>query len=369
MKILQIIPLLSSGGAEKFTIDLSNELARLGNEVILVTLFDKNEMSSLESYVDTKNVGRQSLHKRPGFDIKCYINILNLIRKEKPDVVHAHVGAIKYLALAAVIYRKCKYVATIHSEARREAGRGIELMSRKCLFKLRLMIPVTISDDSELSFENFYGFCGNMIPNGCSLYDSRAIDSQNNDKKDLDFLFVHAGRLQKVKNQISLVKAFKHLLDDGEKVKLLIMGRKEDPEVYDSISPYLGNGIEYIGEQKDCRFFMSAADAFCLSSSMEGMPITVIEAFSVGCVPIVTPVGGCVNLVQDGVNGIIAKGIHEDDYYEALRKFLSLSSTDRKKMKSNAIKTFSQKYSITTSAKKYIELYSIYNSPLKISHA
>lgn len=56
MKILQIIPLLGTGGAEKFTIDLSNELANLGHEVVLVTLFDNNNNSTLESYVDTTKV-------------------------------------------------------------------------------------------------------------------------------------------------------------------------------------------------------------------------------------------------------------------------------------------------------------------------
>ena len=358
MKILQIIPLLGTGGAEKFTIDLSNELANLGHEVVLVTLFDNNNNSTLESYVDTTKVKRISLHKKFGFDPKCFINIVKLIRKEKPNVVHAHVGAIKYITLAATIYRNCKYVATIHSEAKREAGSGIEQWSRKYMFKLGLMLPVTISDESELSFKKYYGFNGNMIPNGCSSYTPYGLDLQKY-KEGIDLLFVHAGRLQKVKNQITMVKAFKRLLDEGLRAKLLIMGRKEDLEVYDSLQPFFNKGIEYIGEQKDCRSFMNIADAFCLSSSMEGMPITIIEAFSVGCVPIVTPVGGCVNMVQDGINGFIANGISVDDYYSAIKRFISLNSIQKKELKKNAIDTLNNKYSIAMCANKYIELYNL----------
>lgn len=358
MKILQIIPLLGTGGAEKFTIELSNELARLGHEVVLVTLFDKNEISTLESYVDTQNVRRLSLHKKPGLDLKCFIRILSLIRDERPNIVHAHVGAIKYMVLAASIYRNCKYVATIHSEAKREAGRGIEQWSRKYMFKLGLMLPVTISDESELSFKKYYGFSGNMIPNGCSSYNSCGLNLKKY-REDVDYLFVHAGRLQKVKNQITMVKAFQRLLDEGFKIKLLIMGRKEDPEVYKSLSPFFNEGIEYIGEQKDCRAFMNNADGFCLSSSMEGMPITIIEAFSVGCVPIVTPVGGCINMVKDGINGFIANGTQVDDYYMALKKYISLDAIEKNKIKQNAIETFNKMYSITMSANKYIELYNL----------
>ena len=356
MKILQIIPQLGTGGAEKFTIDLSNELAKLGHDVTLVTLFDKSKMSTLEFYVDTTKVKRVSLHKKRGFDLKCFISILSLIRDEKPNVVHAHVGAIKYMILAATVYRECKYVATIHSEAKREAGGCIETFVRKYLWGVKLMTPVTISVESELSFEKFYGFKGNMIPNGCSLYKASTLP-QKKYREKADFLFVHAGRLQKVKNQITMVKAFKRLLDEGVNARLLIMGRVEDSDVYDSIKSYFCNDIKYIGEQNDCRAFMNIADAFCLSSTMEGMPITIIEAFSVGCIPIVTPVGGCINMVQNGVNGFISNGMSINDYYETLKKFISLNSLERKRMQQNAIESFVNIYSIEITAQKYIELY------------
>ena len=38
-------------------------------------------------------------------------------------------------------------------------------------------------------------------------------------------------------------------MNEGCKIKHLIMGRKEDPEVYKSLSPFFNEGIEYIGEQ------------------------------------------------------------------------------------------------------------------------
>ena len=89
MKILQIIPHLCTGGAEKFTIDLSNELSRIGHEVILVTLFDKNERSVLEGYVDSNKIERICLHKNKGLDFRCFISLLSLIKEERPDIVHS----------------------------------------------------------------------------------------------------------------------------------------------------------------------------------------------------------------------------------------------------------------------------------------
>ena len=40
MKIIEIIYSLSSGGAERFVVDLSNEFVAKGNDVLLCTLLD-----------------------------------------------------------------------------------------------------------------------------------------------------------------------------------------------------------------------------------------------------------------------------------------------------------------------------------------
>lgn len=41
-------------------------------------------------------------------------------------------------------------------------------------------------------------------------------------------------------------------------------------------------------------------DAYALCSSYEGMPISLIEAIGVGCIPVCTPVGGIVDVVHNG---------------------------------------------------------------------
>lgn len=355
MRILQVIPSLGSGGAEKFVVDLSNELAKQGHDVTLVTLFDVTESCTLEQFVDTTLVKRVCLHKKAGLDLKCYISLLNAIKQFNPDVVHAHVGAIKYILYSAICYRKSKYYCTIHSEAKREAGRNIELWSRKLLFNNKLATAVTISEESLNSFVSFYGYSTPMIMNGCSAYQHS--DFRSTLHKDVDFLFVHAGRLQRVKNQVMLVRVFKRLIDEGYSVRLLIMGRQEHSDVYDEISKYFSNNIVYLGEITNCRDYMNIADGFCLTSTMEGMPITIIEAMSVGCIPIVTPVGGCVNMISEKKNGFISKDVSEAEYYNSLVSMIRTSRHDIDEIRQNCVNTFESNYSISTSAKKYIELF------------
>lgn len=355
MRILQVIPSLGSGGAEKFVVDLSNELAKQGHDVTLVTLFDVTESCMLEQFVDRTLIKRVCLHKKTGLDLKCYISLLRAIQQFNPDVVHAHVGAIKYIAYSVICYRKCKYYCTIHSEAKREAGRNIELWSRKFLFNQKLATAVTISEESHNSFVSFYGYSTPMIMNGCSAYQDD--DFKSTHHNDVDFLFVHAGRLQRVKNQVMLVRVFSRLIDEGYRVRLLIMGRKEQSDVYDEISKYFSNNIVYLGEISNCRDYMNIADGFCLTSTMEGMPITIIEAMSVGCIPIVTPVGGCVNMISEKKNGFISKDVSEAGYYNSIVNMITTSQKELNRIKQNCINSYETIYSISTSAKKYIELF------------
>ena len=354
MRIIELIPTIASGGGEKFVVDLSNELSIQGHDVSLITLFDYNDSFIFESLVN-KNVKRISLHKKEGLDISCFFKVLNVIREIKPDVVHAHVGAIKYITLSAILYKKCRYFATIHSEAKREAGNSIDLYSRKFLFTNKMVTAVTISDESLRSFEEFYGISAPMIMNGCSAYSEYSKVSDYH--KDVDLLFVHAGRIQKVKNQYRLVKSFQRLIEEGYNVRLLLLGRIEHEDVFESIRPYFSDKIVYLGEKNNCRDYMNVADAFCLSSNMEGMPITVIEAMSVGCIPIVTPVGGCVNMIYNRENGFIAKDCTDEAYYDSLKEFASIGSEERTLISDKTKETFVKTYSISSSAINYVKLF------------
>lgn len=355
MKILEIIPNIQSGGAEKFVVDLTNEFSAQGHECTLVTLFELNSKDIFKNIV-SKKVNIVSLGKRLGFDLKCLYELYRYIRFEKPDVVHAHVGGITYLILAVLFYRKCKYFATIHNDARVEAGSGLHKIIRKFFFKYELVIPITISEESEFSFQQYYGTFGVLIPNGCSPY--KPDDMIRDDyRKDVDFLFVHVASIQPSKNQVTLVKAFNKLLSNGIRARLLMIGRNANDEIFNNLKPYFSENIIYLGEKQNPRAYMDICDAFCLSSLWEGMPITIIEAFSVGCPPVVTPVGGCANMVEDGVNGLLAKDTTEEACYEVLNRFVKLNDFQKMELKKNCFKVFSSKYSIEKTASEYLNLF------------
>lgn len=354
MKILQIVPALGSGGAEHFVFELSNELSRQGHQVEILTLYEVSSDNYLINNLDSK-INVNSLFKKNGFDPRLFYSVWRYICRGKFDVVHSHVGAIKYMTLASFLCKKVRFVATIHSEASREAGKSIDKWTRKLMFRLRTCIPVTISEESELSFEAFYGRRGNMIMNGVSNY-SKKEDINLHDNEN-QIVFLHPASCQQVKNQILLFSAFNKLLDAGYDARIVWVGsNKKYRTLYESLRPLMKRNIDFLGVVDNVRDYMRASDAVCLSSRMEGMPMTIIEAFSVATPVLCTPVGGCINMVKQGENGLMSEDLTEESYFHMLESFVKLSSDDRKRMSEVALSSFAD-YNIANCVNQYIRVY------------
>lgn len=357
MKILEFIPHLMSGGGEKFVVDISSTFIKQGHQCELLTMFAPTDNDLLFKQIDPA-VPTHNLAKHLGADIGCLFRFYNFVRHNRPDVVHIHLEAIKYSLLSVFFYRKCKYYITIHTDAKRDAGSGLIKYFRKFLFKTGLIMPVTISQESEASFQECYGFKAQMIPNGTAPYIIKDISSlYYKYHSDVDFLFVHAGRLHRVKNQKLLIDAFEEVRKKGYSARLLLLGRGDSGEIVDYVNSHVSDYLIYVGETSNVRDYVSIADAFCLSSLNEGLPITILEAYSVGCPVIATPVGGCKNVVKKSETGYLSKDLTLESYVEALETFMNSSHSNRMKMKDNCKKEFLEGYSIEKCAARYAKLF------------
>lgn len=114
MKILEIIPQLSSGGGERFVVDLCNELSKEHD----VTLMVLHSLDKVDFYLKevSNNVRVVSMNKRMGLDIGLLFRVYRYIRREKPDVVHTHLRAIMYIAFAIMRKNGVMHCHTVHNE-------------------------------------------------------------------------------------------------------------------------------------------------------------------------------------------------------------------------------------------------------------
>lgn len=355
MKILQISYSLSSGGAERFVVDLCNRLALdKSNEVVLVTT-DDEKMAKNVHYLDTlsKDVRFVNLHCKSGHHPLAFWRLFKTIKREKPDIVHAHCNML-LLYLPAILSSHIHFVHTLHNLAHHC------LIYRWCKFVNRWLYQnrvqaVTISKECNQSYIDLYDLNTSicitngrepLVPSGIIPTDVGLIKEQQSP------IFIHVARFSPQKNQKRLFRAFERLQADGIKYQLLVIGNGYGPEIRDK---YKNNSrIHIIGERKNVADYMALADFFVLSSDIEGLPLTLLEAMSIGVIPICTPAGGCVDVIRDGENGYMPEKIDDELFYEAICRALK----ERRHISpSNIIKEYKENYSMKVCAEKYFVLY------------
>lgn len=358
MRIVEIIPQLSSGGAERFVVDLCNALVK-EHEVVLIVLHRLDKVGFFVSELDPK-VKLVSMNKRKGMDFALFFRLFMKVRELRPDIVHTHLRGLVYSLLLYAFPTKVQFVHTVHNDAEKEAGTGFSLWIRRWAFKKRVL-PVTISEESQGSFLSFYGIGATMIYNGRPSYQSRGMGMD--DGSFIGFkargssvpILLNVARVEEQKNQIALAVAIAELNNEGHGVELGIMGHLGNGRIVDEIKNLPTSHVHLLGARSNPRDYMIAADAFCLSSLYEGMPITLIECFSVGAIPICTPVGGIKNMIEDGVNGLLAKGTSVTDLKNVILRFLEMGEEEKRRMKEHSKVSFAR-YDMKTCAANYERL-------------
>lgn len=357
MKILQLTYDLSTGGAERFVVDLCNSLEP-NHVVVLVSIVNNNEpnrefylpeLSPSVRYINLqckKGVGFQALHR-----------ICRIISVEKPDVVHAHCHLTQIL-LPSLIYPRIKFVHTLHSLAQR----CLQWRWMKNIYKWfyqHKIKGVTISPICHESFVTLYhANCDECIYNGRTAISTTSklqeVEFEVSKIKvhSDDIIFIHIARFHAVKNQLLLLKTFSRLINEGKHVQLIVIGGgfpNDMKEKYNQIP-----GIAFLGEKTNVGDYLSNAAYFVLSSLMEGLPITLLEAMSLGVIPVSTPAGGVSDVIIDGKNGFLSPSFSDDDFYNTIIRAL-----DNKECitKDKVLLSYSENYSMKKCSGNYETLY------------
>lgn len=363
MKIIHFNHSFYMGGVESLICGLLNGISK-DNKVTLCTFIKMSSDDGLMpnllsdiSYVSLGNKKLTAINK-----ILNVFKILLLLLRGKYDVVHLH-GAFNYYILSVfLLHKKTKFFYTVHSDAYMENGPMSQkfLAIKRYFFKKKYLIPITISPSSQKSFTELYGCESELIENGIPM---PKFNLEKNPIRKFRYstktkVFVHLGRISIPKNQLVLCKVFQRIIDEGHDVVLLIIGPQEVKQIFDDISVYFSDRIIYLGPQNNVADYLYNSDAMCLPSIYEGLPITLLESLAVGCIPICSPVGGIVDVINNGYNGLLSGSSNELDYYNCIKKYLSLSQHDISSIKKNCRDSFGY-YEIRNTISKYINCYKL----------
>ena len=367
MKIVEIIFNLAYGGAERFVVDLSNELARKGHDVTILTLKDDSVDSETRRFYygevadDVKyiNLGLSD-SKTPAVLLKVY----DAIKKLNPDVVHLHLTNTPLWCLYALmrLHNKVKFVETIHNSIRTNYDSFVRRVLFSTIGRWKWMQFACLSQTNYEEMQAMHPHCKAVkIVNGRASQKTTSKlaevrEEMNKLRSAADsLLLLNIARCNKQKNHKRLIQAVNELNDEGVNVDVAIIGGGyDDTELGHELKAMASEHIHFLGTRKNIADYLESADAFCLSSDHEGMPITLIEAFLCGTPTVSTPVCGCIDAIKDGFNGILAKDFSVEEYKAAIRRFIESKDVIRQNL--TKVKDESE-FSISVCAEKYIRFF------------
>ena len=242
-------------------------------------------------------------------------SLRRIINDFRPDVIHAFLyRAIQFcrLAVAGTSY---KLISSPH----------FDMAKRN--FLLRGLDRFLSHIDALCVAESFYtarylvekqGYCKEKVyflPNGIDkikFSPSAAIRENMRKNREIsaqEVVFVSVARLADEKDPLTLLKAFLRVYRKNGSVRLFLVGEgKKRPEIESFITENKLNKTVFLqGQQDNINDFLNMADVFVLSSKEESLPLSLLEALSVGLPCIVSNVGDMPRWVEHGRSGFVFK--------------------------------------------------------------
>lgn len=362
MKIIQLIYSLNAGGAERFIVSISNQLSLMGHDVTICMLLstqNKDYIFNKQFLIDS--VKFHSFEFTSGFSIKKEQQVYRYLTIENPDVLHCHLNVLPYIYRFSIINNHIKCVHTLHNLAEKTCSGFFQKCVNHYFYKRGYIHPVTISRLCDDSYKEYYNLYNSVnIDNGCDFplksksFNDVILEVENLKRSDDTIVFVHVARYHRQKNQKLLIEAFNWLAERKIDFILLVIGAGFDDGEGRELVSRSCEYIHFMGVKNNVTDYLYCADAFCLTSKYEGLPISLLEAMSCGLIPISTIVGGISDVIEDGKSGFLSEDVSFEAYTTALTRFLdSYKNINRAAL----IEKFNKDYSMPSCAQKYINIY------------
>ena len=356
LRILEFIDRLDTGGAERMVACLSLRLREIGHEVHVVCLRDFGLMPVPAERFAESGVSLTEFGKTDGLSPAAVWKLARFLKAHQIEVMHSHNPLVThYAAAAGKIARTPVTVSTIHGTSTLHMPRWAEtLFALSCRWNDRIVL---VCNQVEEVFQERYPRLRNrtaVIPNGIEIDELLSVRRCG---ATGEFVFGTIGRLVPVKDHRTLLAAFAQVNKQFPSCRLEVLGYGELLEELKNLSTTLGiaSAVTFHGWSRDIAGFLGGLDAFVLSSTSEGLPMTLLEAMAAGLPVVATTVGGIPEVVESANCGWLARPSDAASLADNMLRVMH--APDRLERGGRARKTVMDRYSVQSMAEQYESLF------------
>ncbi len=309
MRVLQINSSTTFGGGEKHFVDLCAGLTKNGHEVF-AAIRPNCEWKYRLKDIPEERVFPVAL--RNALDVLSAAQLAKIIRREKIDIVHAHMARDYPVAAIAVRHaRNSQLVLTRHVLFPLKNIQQVLLRNTAVVIAVsegvRSNLTKTFPPEKIVCVHN--GVAVNPLENSAKA--SQEFRFKNNISFD-DLVITNIGELSRLKGQREFVLAAAEVLKECPDAFFIVVGKdravdqrnRRDLRRLTKILELSGRFL-FLDWVEDLRPMLAATNIFVSSSHSESFGLAILEAMESGLPVVATETVGALELIENDKTGVL----------------------------------------------------------------
>lgn len=342
------------GGTENVIVQLCEILKPEVNRVVVCTADGFN--TELLKNLEVKHCAIPDINsKRPRNILQVARTVRKIVADENITVIHTHHRMAAFYIAMLGLYKKCIFINTSHNT----------FYNKKALtrFAYKHANMIACGNMVKKNLVDYFGLPEQRVAvvyNAAKEF-SGEIVSEPIIKRLHDcgcFVVGNVGRISEQKGMRYFIQAIPHVLQRHPEARFIVIGDGEEKEDIKRMvaDKDLQDAVVFAGYRSDIQNLMAQLDLVVLSSLWEGLPLTPIEAFSVGRTVVATAVDGTVEIIEDKKSGLLVLPKRSDQIAKKVN-WLIEHPEEKRKMELEARRRFQTEFSFDIFKKRYLECY------------
>jgi glycosyltransferase involved in cell wall biosynthesis len=345
LNILQISSASSFGGGERYLADLTNALSARGHDLYVAV----RPNSPLPPHLRLPAERIVTLPLRNALDVQSAYALDRFVRRQRIEIVHAHMARDYSLASYAARRRETKFIVTRHVLF------PLSRLHRRTLARAARVIAVSQAVASELRASGIVNE-GQIavVPNGVDIDRFKLTCAESHS----GLLVGSIGELRTLKRHDDFIRAAAQVASRFPEAKFVLAGTGEGRDQLEQLVVELGlsDRFRFLGWVEEAEKLLCEMDVFVSASETESFGLAIVEAMAAETAVVATATEGAQEVVEDQKTGFLVPIGDVDRIADAVNKLLG-DPKQRHEIAARAKQAANEKFSLTRMVDEIEQIY------------